>query len=371
MGVLSLASIQREARPNVNFNRVAVSAFYPGASPADIEELVIDPIEEKIDGVDGVEEYRSVSFNGAGAISVKIDDEYPNPDEVIDELRRQIGQVSDLPDVVDDPVISEIKAENIPVLRMALFGNIDPLQFKLEVEKMRDYIKTLDGVQSVSYEGIEDLQLKIKTDPNKLSEYDMTLVEIISGLRSWSKQKPGGLFESQKESSNITVGEDYSTIERLKKFIIRSNDSGRSVSLSDVASIEYGTERVQKSSVFSSEDAVLLTIIKKPNADIISVTDNIRELLLKYTENLPQGLNFKLYTDESKRVRSRLGTVTTNAIFGLLLVMIILIFSLDWRSSMVTAIGIPVAILGGITILFLLGATINTLVIIGMIILII
>ncbi len=368
LGVLTLFSVQREARPNVNFNRVAVSAFYPGASPADIEELVIDPIEERIDSVDGVEEYRSVSFTGAGAISVKIDDDYPNPKEVVDELRRQIGQVRDLPDVVEDPVITEIKAENIPVLRLALYGQAEPLRFKLEVEKLRDFIKTFDGIQSVNYEGIEDLQLKIQTQPEQLDRFDMTLVEVINGLNQWSKQKPGGLFESPIEASNITVGRDYSEIEMLKNFVVRSNDSGQSVALKDISKIEYGTERVQKESIFEDKTAVLMTVVKNPNADIVSTTDRVREALEKYRVNLPEGLEYKLYTDESERVRSRLGTVTSNAVFGLVFVALILILSLDWRSSIVTAVGIPVAILGGITIIYLLGSTINTLVVVGMII---
>ena len=103
MGFLSFCGLKREVRPNVNFNRVAVTVKYPGASPKDVEELVIDSLEEKISEVDGVDEYRSVSFNGVGSISIKIDDNYPDTSKVIDELRRKISETRDLPESVDDP----------------------------------------------------------------------------------------------------------------------------------------------------------------------------------------------------------------------------------------------------------------------------
>ena len=141
VGILSIGNMQREARPNVNFNRVNIFAVYPGASPSDVEELIIDPIEDKISEVDGIEEYRSVSFQGAGSISVKIDDEYPDVDSVIDDIRRKVSEVRDLPSEVENPVVSEVKAINIPILGMALYGDLSPLKMKMEVEKLKDFLK--------------------------------------------------------------------------------------------------------------------------------------------------------------------------------------------------------------------------------------
>lgn len=368
LGVMTLFKIQREARPNVNFNRVAISAAYPGASPSDIEDLVINPIEEKLSEVDGIKEYRSVSFSGAGSISVLIDDEYPSPDKVIDEIRRKISEVRNLPQQVENPLIHEIKAINIPVLKIALYGSLEALKFKQEVEKLRDFIKSFPGVQSVDTLGLEDLQLKIQTDPKKLDQHDLTLMEVISNLSAWSKARPGGLLESATSTSNITIGEDYSEIAKLARFIVRSNDSGQEIQLKDVAKIEYDTEKSQKINLFEGKDAVLITIVKKPFADAIKTVDIIKKGLDDYEKELPKELKFKLYSDESTNVRARLKTVGVNAVFGLSFVIIILIIFLDWRSALVTSAGLPVAILGGVISIYLLGNTMNTLVIVGMII---
>jgi len=367
-GIVTLVTIQREARPNVNFNRVTVQAFYPGASPSDIEELVIDPIEEKIAEVDGIEEYRSVSYVGAGQISITIDDSYPDPSEIIDELRRKISEVKDLPAEVEDPTVQEIKAENIPVLNLALFGDLDAFNFKLETEKLKDFISLQYGVQSVNYSGMGALQLKVLTKPEKLDEYDITLEEIQVKLSTWAKQKPGGLFENKTSVANLTIGNDLNDLEGLKNFIVRSNDYGKSVKLSDVADIDFALESLQSASIFGEKDAVLFTIVKKPFDDSIRVVDNLKEKLEEYRESLPESLKIKLYQDQSKRIRDKLKIVISNAVTGLALVLIILLIFLDWRSSLVVSVGIPVAVLGGIALVYYLGNTMNSLVVVGIII---
>jgi multidrug efflux pump subunit AcrB len=361
-------TIRREARPNVNFNRVAVTAVWPGASPSDIEELVIDPLEDKISEVDGVEEFRSVSYVGAGSIAIVIDDSYPEPEEIVDEVRRKISEVKNLPADVEDPVIREIKADNIPVLNLAMYGEVDPFTFKLETEKLKDFLKVQKGVQSVEYNGISDLQLKVITNPKKLDRYDITLDEIYSKLRGWAKQKPGGLFENNALVANLTIGKDLSEIEDLKNFVIRSNDSGQVVRLTDVAEINFDLKKMQSGSIFESKDAVLFTIVKKPFFDSIRVVDNVKTAINKYEAGLPKELKLNLYKDQSKRIRDKLRIVFSNAASGLFLVLIILLVFLDWRSSLVVSVGIPVAILGGIGVIYLMGNTMNSLVVVGIII---
>jgi multidrug efflux pump subunit AcrB len=368
VGVATLFVMQREARPNVNFNRVIIQAVYPGASPGDIEELVIDPIEEKIAEVDGVEEYRSVSFVGAGQISVTIDDAYPNPSEIVDEVRRKVSEVKDLPEQVEDPSVREIKASNIPVLNLALYGNLDAFNFKLETEKLKDYLQLQDGVQKVEYSGVGALQLKVVADPKKLDQFDITIEEVISKLSTWSKQKPGGLFENNNGVANLTIGRDLNELQDLKDFAIRSNDFGKSVKLSDVANIEFDLQHLQSGSLFADKDAVLFTIVKKPFSDAIKVVDNIKERIEEYQLNLPKELKLKLYKDQSKRIRDKLRIVISNAASGLVLVLIILLIFLDWRSSLVVSVGIPVAVLGGIALVYFLGNTMNSLVVVGIII---
>jgi multidrug efflux pump subunit AcrB len=368
VGVASIFLIQREARPNVNFNRVNVQAFYPGASPSDIEELVIDPIEEKIAEVDGVEEYRSVSFVGAGQISITIDDNYPNPEKIVDELRRKISEVNDLPQEVKNPVITELKAENIPVLNIAMYGEVSAFDFKLETEKLKDFLQLQEGVQSVNYSGIGDLQLKVLSSPEKLNQFDLTQEEILTRLSSWAKQKPGGLFENDSLVTNLTIGKDFNEVETLDQFVIRSNDYGKKVTLSDVADIRFGLENMQTAAIFGDKEAVLFTVVKKPFFDSIRVVDGLKEKIEDYRQGLPPQLDIELYQDQSVRIRDKLRIVITNAVTGLALVLFILLIFLDWRSSIVVSVGIPVAVLGGIATIFFLGNTMNSLVVVGIII---
>lgn len=368
LGIMIILNMQREARPNVNFNRVTITAVYTGASPADIEDLVIDPIEEKIAEVDGIEEYRSVSYIGAGAISIKIDDSYPDPDDIIDEIRRKVSEVDDLPAEVDDPLVTEHRADKIPVLNVAMFGNANAYDLKMEAEKFKDFIQGLYGVQSVEYTGIGKLQLKIRARLHDLEKYDITLNEIYSKLSSWIKQKPGGLFENSHFVANITIGQDLSEIESVGEFVVRSNDFGSKILLKDIADISFELERLQSGSTFNDEDAVLFTIVKKPFEDSINVVDNLNDKISEYMHGLPKGIKLKTYEDQSKRIRDKLKIVISNAVTGLFLVLAILLIFLDYRSAVVTSVGIPVAVLGGISVVYFLGNTMNSLVVVGIII---
>ncbi len=368
VGGFVMMNMQREARPNVNFNRVNVSVAYPGAAPGDIEELIIDPIEDKISEVDGIKDFRSVSYTGAGAISVEIDDTYPNPEDIVDELRRKISEVRNLPADSTDPVVSEAKASSIPVINLALYGDADPFTFKLETEKLKDFLKNQKGIQSVSSSGISDLQLKILADMKKLEQEDVTLEELMGQLQNWAKQKPGGLFESDNEVGNLTIGEDFNNLQELENFVIRSNYSGKAVLLSDIAKVEFNLKKLQNAKLFEDKESVLLTVIKKPFYDSVKAVDNLKIALNKYRISLPKSLSIKEYKDQSIRIRDKLKIVTSNAVTGLVLVLIILLIFLDWRSAAVTSIGIPIAILGGIILLAWMGNTMNSLVVVGIII---
>ncbi len=368
VGIASLLRMKKEARPNVNFNRAFIQAIYPGASPSDIEELVIDPIEEKISEVDGVEDFRSVSYQGAGSISVKIDEDVPSVDKIVDDVRQKVSEVKDLPQTVENPIVSEAKAINIPIVAIALYGKLSPFDMKLEVEKLKSFLTKIPGVQKVSTEGIEDLQLQLMANPEFLNKYDVTLLELDQAINRWTKELPGGLLQGQRFSNNLTVGENYDTVESIKGFILRSNDSGKKVRVSQLANVDYEMERSSIKNLYRSDSAVTLTVIKKPTHDIVKTVNLVKDGMKQYKNNLPEGLSYEIYNDQATRVNNRLNTVFQNAIFGLILVLILLILFLDVRSAIVTTIGIPVALLGGIFLLYIYGSTMNSLVLVGMIV---
>ncbi len=367
-GTYVLLNMQREARPNVNFNRVVVSVAYPGASPSDIEDLIVEPLEDKIAEVDGVKEYRSVSVFGSGSISIQLDEEYPNIKEIVDSIRQKVAEVRGLPEAATDPVVVEAKATNIPVLRLALFGDTEAFNLKLETEKLKDFLKLQKDVQSVSSTGANDLQLKVLANPDKLLKYDITLEEILLPLSSWSNQSPGGLYENSSSVASLTIGKNLNELQDLNSFIIRSNDAGKVVRLSDVADIKFDLESSQRANLFEGKEAILLTVIKKPFADSINVVDSLNRAIKKYQEGLPKDLSIKVYNDQSIRIRDKLKIVIFNALSGLFLVLVILLCFLDKRSAFVASIGIPIAVLGGFCVLYALGYTLNSLVVVGIII---
>ena len=171
------------------------------------------------------------------------------------------------------------------------------------------------------------------------------------------------MVKNKKKSVNLEIGTDYNQTEAIKTLIVRSNDSRKHIQLSDLARFSFDTEDIQQTRLFEQKKAVLFTVVKKPSSDIIEVVKNLKEGLKTYS--IPPSLKLKTYYDESKRVKNRLKVVSINALLGLFFVLIILALFLDFRSALVTGLGIPIAILGGFIILSYLDQTINTLVILG------
>lgn len=367
-GIVALLNFRKEARPNVNFNRVAVSASWIGASPEDVEQLVIDPIEEKIAEVEGIDEYRSIAFAGAASLSITIDENHPEPTEVVDEIRRKILEVRNLPEDVETPTVIEIKASNRPILKMALIGNLPPLKKKIEVDRLKDFLKTKKGVQSIESEGLNDLQLKVYADAQSLQKLDINLLEFAEILKKWTRQHSGGQLETREKETHLSVGYNRNNIDEIKKLPIRANSFGRSVKVGDVAKLSIEAEENAKETIFETAAATLITVYKKPLSDAVSTVDLINKKLKNYQQQLPKELTLKVYNDQSKRIRSRLNMVGVNAVFGLILVIIILLLFLNFRSAVVTSLGIPIAVLGGLIVLLLLGQTLNSLLVIGLII---
>ena len=182
LGLLASFSLHKEARPNVNFNVISISIAYPNSTPQDIEKLVIQPIEEKLDNISGIKKYQSSSFAGLGNIAVKVDPNYKNKDEVVDEIRRLIAQIDNFPDNVSTPIIREVKAEHIPVLILAVSGDIPYLSLRKEVDLLKDEINKIPAISEILLEGYHDLQFHIKTDLAALDENLISVEQIINIL---------------------------------------------------------------------------------------------------------------------------------------------------------------------------------------------
>ncbi len=367
VGVMAIFSIQKELRPSVSIDKVVVVTTYTGASPVEMEKLVTIPIEEDLSPVYGIDEIESLSYTGVSQLTISIDPDVNDKSNVIQEIFRAVGNVKDLPEEVEDPIVFEIKSQVFPIYGFAVYGDSDDFILRKWAENFKDEIEMLSGVSSAEITGVRDPTIDVIVDPGKLQKHSISVSEIMLALNSWNRSAPAGYIKSDKKEIPIRVAEDLDEIGKVSKVIIRANDMGEGVIVRDVGEVKWGFKNNRKLNRYNGKKNVQITISKKENADTIQTVRSIKKLISELEKKLPAGMKTVEFRDDSVRIKTKLGSVNQNALLGLILVVVILLLMLNWRIALVTALGLPVAFFGSIWALAFLGYTLNSMTIIGII----
>jgi len=347
LGLYSLTYIQRDRRPQVDFGQMVITTRCPGASSEDVELNVTNKIEEQLKSVTGIEDIVSFSMENISTIQVNIDPDASNQDEVKLEIREAVGRVTDLPEEVDDlPFVKDIKSSIMPVLEIGIIGDISYKEKRSIVDRLQKKLEELPGVSSVEKYGYRAREIKIEVKPNALEEYQISLGEIIGAIQNQNIRSTAGTFESYTSEKNVVTLAQFGNPLDVGDVIIRSTFEGLHVKVKDLAIIRDGFEEETVISRVNAKPALSLLVNKKENADIIRTVDAIKKTLTKEQKYLSDDVSFHYANDASYRVRSRMDVVLSNALMGLILVIMVLTVFLQFRTALWVALSIPVVLLG-------------------------
>ncbi len=374
MGFLSASLIQREIFPNVQLGFVTITTIYPGASPAESEKLITNPLEQDLKEVDGIKKLFSTSAEGRSYIVAQIDEDQTTQEEAKNDINDVVDQFKDLPDGAEDPVVIAIETKQQPIVEVHLFGNVDPMVLREEARKLENKIESLRGVAKVVNKGIRDLEIRVEADPSILENYSLSLDDIMVALRAQNNNVPGGVIETIPSSTESveklirTIGE-FTDLESVKETVIRANDLGQPLKVSDVANVFYELKRESLRNRTDGKASIQLTILKKESADAISTVDNLLDHMTEWKKTIEEkGLSISYINDFSYFIRRRLKILISNLGIGLILVFIVLSLILPFKVALIAAVGIPFAFLGALIFFFIDGISINLLTLMGFII---
>lgn len=343
-GMISVLSMKREAFPRVNFRQVRVLTVYPGASPVDVEKKVTIPIEEKLREVEGLDSVRSISRNSESDISIKIDLEHNNPDGVVNDIRRAVDRVTNLPSTVKDrPIVTEQKSSNFPVLEIAIHGAMDEMELQEVGRFIEDEMRKVSGVSRVDAFGKRKEEWRIRVDPDLKKKYTLGFSDIINAISKRNISVPAGSF-LRPITQDIRVTGEISEINDIKNIPIRSNETGNTILLSQVANVKDTYERPRVIAVVNGEPAYVLQIIKKDSADIIRTVEAVQGRIAELKKQIPANIQFTELNNEGARAIKRLDVVITNSLQGLFLVVVVLILFFSFKDSLLTSLSLPLTL---------------------------
>jgi multidrug efflux pump subunit AcrB len=360
--------IKKEAFPNISMDFVQVTTAYRGATPQEIEKLITIPLEEELIEVDDIDEITSISAEGFSNIFLELDPNAKDKEKIIQDIQRAVDRERDLPsDIEDDPLVTEIETKNVPVIQVSLSG-LPEHELRTFADALKDKLQDIKGVASIKKNGWNDREFRIEVDPKKVDEYYLSLEEIISALKKKNLNLPGGTIkEGSHEYLIRTIGE-FETVEEINNVIIRANESGNWIKVQDIARV---------SDTFKDDDilfktngkvAINLIVIKRESADTIKLVKNVEGVIKDFALASPPELKIETFDDISFYIKRRLNVLVSNGIIGLIFIVLCLLFFLQTRVALLTALGLPVAFCTTLIIMAWLGISINLISMFGMII---
>jgi len=367
-GIYAGLNIQREAFPSVNFDIVAIGAGYPGTAPREVEQLLVTPIERELKSIDGINVIRSTAFPGSMQITIEVDPNYEDRSRLVSDIQQAINR-ADLPnDLPADPVITEVKSEQAPVLTFSIFGDFDPLTLKHLGDAIEDDVLNIDGVAKVLVQGDRKEEIRIVPDPEKMRHHRVATADLIRLIQGWNINAPGGHLKAPDGQRIIRITGEFTSAEDAANLVIRANDRGETLRLGDVARVTQTLERPTRYVAAQGDPALNMIILKKGEADIIQLVDRVRSYLKTVPEKYGEGVNVRIYNDFSTITRLRLGVLTQNGAIGLALVLVTLMLFLRPSVALTTAWGLPIIFFSGLLALYMAGVTLNLLTMFGFII---
>jgi multidrug efflux pump subunit AcrB len=367
-GIYAAMNIQREAFPSVNFDLVVIGAAYPGASPQELEQLVAMPIERELKGIDGIKKTTSTSYPGTMEIIIQVDPNYTDRSRFVSDVQQAVNRAVLPDDLPRDPFVKEIKSEQTPVISFSIFGPIPDLELKHIANKIEDDLLALPGVSKVNVKGDRKEEIRITLIPEKMQKHHVSTEDVINLIRKWNVNAPGGQLKTKGGLKTIRVNGEFTSAEDAATLVIRANEFGEALYLSDIADVTQTLEKPRKYVDAMGEPAMNFTVVKQADADIITVVDEVRKYLPNIPQHYGEAIQVRAYMDFSINTRIRLNVLTSNGAIGLILVLLTLFTFLRPAVAFTTAWGLPIIFFSGLLVLFLMGTTLNLLTMFGFII---
>ena len=367
LGTYAIMSINREAFPNVNLDRVQVNAAYPGASPEEVERLLITPIEQELKSLSGIDKMTSIAFPGSARIELEVDPNASNRDRIASDIQLAVSRATLPQDLPYEPGVLEIDGGVFPILQLAISAPRTDLALKRLGDEIRDDLLEIDGVGRVLIQGNRRAEIRIVVDPKQMQRHRISIGEISATLTNWNINAPGGDLETSTGQKAVRITGEFKDAPDVANLVLRANERGQGIRLGDIAKVTESLEKARIYADVQGKPAAAIIIMKKADGDIITIVNQIREYMKKIPELYGEDVRVDTFLDMSKFARMRLGVLTNNGLVGIILVFLTLILFLRPSVAMTTTWGLPIVFLTGLYALFIGGVTLNLISMMGFI----
>jgi len=360
-GMMSYRSMPVNLFPNIDFPVVTVQTTYAGADPLTVESKVTDLIEEGVSGIDGIDKITSSSFEGLSLVVIQFELER-DITEATNDVRDKIGGMR-LPSGVDAPAVKKVDTGGSVVnLFISSKKGMNSDLMLLADEKIKPQLQRVRGVGEVNIVGFRDREIRIFVDPNRLSKYGISVAQLQNAIRSENYRSSAGKLISQSQEIVVKSRGDATSIEELGNIIIKEG-----VRLRDIARVEDGLSDEKSYSSINGKSGVMLEIKKISGKNALDIIKDVKSIMPNLTKIAGSQFELQLIQDSSEKIVVNLDQVKFDLVYGAILAVIIVFFFLrNLTATILSALAIPVSIIGTFWVVDYMGYDLNKLTLIGL-----
>ncbi|MEM8831109.1 MAG: efflux RND transporter permease subunit [Cyanobacteria bacterium P01_G01_bin.19] len=378
-GLMGYFSMVKEGDPDINIARAMITTAWPGTDAETIETQVTDKIEEEIKSLQGLDDFTSATFNSFSIINIAFKADEPVA-ESIQKLRAKVDDAdSELPlesTGREVPDFEQLSQQDTPVLTLAISGaGLDIKTLSKAADALQERLESVKNVREVDLYGWREEVIHVQLLPSRLTSLGISATQVRDAIQSNNIDQSWDLLRDTKIGAQVRLYGRPRTLEDLKRVPVARLDDNRVIRLAEVADVYQGLEREETRAFLSFQGSdftptITLEVVKVPGSDTIQVVEGALAAMeaVKQDSSLwPLGMEYQVLTNDAVTIRDDLFDLGSNVLQASICVFAILFVALTWREALIAGLAIPITFAGAIFFLWLGGYTLNTMVMIGMI----
>ncbi|WP_018983963.1 efflux RND transporter permease subunit [Salinimonas chungwhensis] len=356
-GIITAFTIQKEVYPEFELGIVEVAVVYPGASPAEVEKGILQPVEEAVRGVQGIKEMTSTAREGSGTVTLELVSGLDRM-KAFQDIDQAVNRIRTFPEDAEEPETT-MQVQQRDVIELGLYGDVDIWTLRKLAEQLRDRLVSEPTITQVEIGGVPDYVTHIEIPKQVLRQYGLTLSQVAERVEQASRDVPAGEIKTNEGEILVRINERKQWAEEYARIPVVTNQSGGIVKLGDIATIYDGFEEAGFHSLFNRQPSVEIEIFRVGQQSPLDIADTVDQIFAELDTTLPEGVKYRIDSNRAEDFNDRLFLLLDNGWMAIIIVMVILSLFLEYRLAFWIMMGMTISFIGGILFLPMIGVSIN------------
>ncbi|MFB6355260.1 MAG: efflux RND transporter permease subunit [bacterium] len=356
-GIWMAFSIQKEVFPQFTLDVVNVSVQYPGASPREVEQGILLPVEEALRGIQGIKEMSSTAREGSGSITLELLSGVDRM-KTFQEIDQEVSRIRTFPDEAEEPEV-RLEAETRDVIEIGLSGGVDKWILRKTAENLRDQLLQKNNITQVQLERVPNYVTHVRIPQSTLRSFGLTLEDVARKIEQSSRDIPAGDIDTTSGEILLRVKERKQWAEEFSKIPIVTTPAGAQRTLGELADVEDGFEETTFYSGWNGEPNISMEVFRVGDQTPLGIAKTVKTTLRKVAPSFPSGIKYRIDSNRAEIYYQRLNLLLKNGFYGIIIVLVLLSLFLEYRLAFWVMMGMTISFVGSILFLPLFGVSIN------------